>query len=403
MKVDRRKFLLGALGVPAGLALAGKGVSLVGGEPSAAAESLLRAKDLKMPTGTPYPLVALPGKSPMGQVYDRPPNYETPAEHLIGTQNYPYTDNSYYYVRYREASVLELTPDNYRLKIGGESAFNTIELSLDELNRRANTTVGAVGVCSGEGRGLHHPMIPGMPWTKGDLSCAQWTGVKLDDLLEEVGVRKNAAYISFGGGRTLSLQKPEYWRSYPAETLRGSDAIIATQMNGQDIPFWNGYPVRLVVPGTWAPTWTKQVVEIDIATQVHPMEWSGREITPNALKVFSLITTPTDGTRIPVNRKVELTGIAYDHGAGITKVEVSQDEGRTWQPARIEKQTRDKYTWRVWHAEVSFDSAGEQRVLSRATNADGEVQPLDPSADAMANGGRKETASKIFAGVYEVV
>ncbi|HEX5770256.1 MAG TPA: molybdopterin-dependent oxidoreductase [Nocardioidaceae bacterium] len=401
--MDRRKFLIGALSVPAGVALAGKGVGLLGGgSPGVASEALLRAKDLKLKSGTPFPLVSLPGKAPMGQVYDRPPNYETPAEHLIGTKNYPYTDNEYYYVRYREASVLELTPENYRLKIGGDAADNEITLTLDELNRRATTTIGAVGVCSGEGRGLHHPMIPGMPWTKGDLSCAEWTGIPLKDLLHEVGVKDSAYHVSFGGGRVISLAKPQYWRSYPIETVMEREPLIATKMNGEDIPFWNGYPVRLVFPGTWAPTWTKQLVEIDIRSTANDMEWSGREITPNELKPFSLIVTPTDGTQIPVNRRVELTGVAYDYGAGITKVEISQDEGATWEPAKLEK-SYGKYTWRVWRAEVGFDSTGENRVLSRATNADGEVQPLDPAPDVMETGARKETASKIFAGVYEVV
>lgn len=403
IRVDRRKFLLGALSVPAGVALAGKGIGLLGeGSPGVASEALLRAKDLKLKSGTPYPLVALPGKAPMGQVYDRPPNYETPAEHLIGQQNYPYTDNEYYYVRYREASVLQLTPENYRLKIGGDAADNEITLTLDELNRRASTTIGAVGVCSGEGRGLHHPMIPGMPWTKGDLSCAEWTGVPLNDLLDEVGVKDSALHVSFGGGRVISLNKPDYWRSYMIETIRQYEPLIATKMNGEDIPFWNGYPVRLVFPGTWAPTWTKQLVEIDIRTTPNEMEWSGREITPNELKPFSLIVTPTDGTQIPVNRKVELTGVAYDKGAGITKVEVSQDEGKTWEDAKLEK-SYGKYTWRVWHATVGFEQTGQQRVICRATNADGEVQPLDPAPDVMENGARKETAAKIFAGVFEVV
>lgn len=403
MTVDRRKFLVAALGVPAGLAVTGKGIGLFGsGSVGVASEALLRAKDLTMPPGTPYPLVALSGKQPMGQVYDRPPNYETPVEHLIGQKNYPYTDNEYYYVRYREATVLQLSPENYRLKIGGESAANTIELTLDQLNDRATTTVGAVGMCSGEGRGLHHPMIPGMPWSKGDLSCAEWTGVPLNDLLDEVGVNPGGDYVSFGGGRVISLTKPDYWRTYLTETVREREPLIATKMNGEDIPFWNGYPVRLVFPGTWAPTWTKQLVEIQVSTAPHPMEWSGREITPNGLTPFSLIVTPTDGTRVPRGRKVELTGIAFDDGTGITKVEISQDDGQTWEPVKLER-SYGKYTWRVWRTAVGFDSTGTQRVISRATNANGDVQPLDPTPEAMENSARKETASRIFAGVFEVV
>lgn len=402
MDVDRRTFLLAALGVPAGVALGGAGVNLVGRRAPAAATGLLRAGDLELRTGTPYPLVSLPGKAPMGQVYDRPPNYETPVEHMIGKRNYPYTDNEYYYVRYREASILELTPENYRLKIGGDAAFNEITLTLDELERRGTTTVGAVGMCAGAGRGLHHPMVPGMPWTKGDISAAEWTGVPLNDLLDEVGVKDDASHLSFGGGRVLSLKKPQYWRSYLLETVRKYEPLVATRMNGEEIPLWNGYPVRLVFPGTWAPTWTKQLVEIEIRTTPNEMEWSGREITPNELLPFSLIVTPTDGTQIPVDREVELTGIAFDKGTGITKVEVSQDEGRTWEEAELEK-SYGQYAWRVWHARVAFDRTGEQRVLCRATNAEGEVQPTERATDTQDTGGRKETSAKLFAGIFEVV
>lgn len=402
--VNRRRLLIGGIAVPAAALMAGGGYRLFGGADTAsAADSVLRAGDLKMPPGTPFRLVALPGKAPMGQTYDRPPNYETPAERLIGRENYPYTDNDYYYVRYREATVLQLNPDNYRLTIGGASAANEITLSLDDLQARATTTVGAVGMCSGEGRGLHHPMIPGMPWTKGDLSCAEWTGVRISDLLKEVGLKDDAKYASFGAGRELSLTKPEYWRTYPlASVQENPDAILAVKMNGEDIPLWNGYPVRLVVPGTWAPTWTKQLVSLEIAPTPHPMEWSGRPITPNKLSVFSMISTPTDGTRIPFGRKVEITGVAFDDGSGITKVEISQDDGRTWQPVTLDR-SYGKYTWRVWRAQIGFSGRGEQRVLSRATSANGKVQPLEPDPEKLANGGRKETASRTFAAVYEVV
>lgn len=400
--MDRRKFLIGSAAVPVGIAAVGRATGVFAPPQAVGVESTLTAADLDMPAGTPYPLRALPGKGQMGQVYDRPPNYETPVEHLIGTKNYPYTDNEYYYVRFREANVLVLPPETYRLKIGGDAADNTIELSLDDLQARPQHTVGAVGVCSGEGRGLHRPMIPGMPWAKGDLSCAEWTGVRLADLLHEVGVKDNALHVSFGAGQTINMSKPEYWRSYPVESVQDPDVLIATRMNGEDIPFWNGYPVRLVVPGTWAPTWTKQLHEIQIRSTPHPMEWSGRTITPNKLKVMSLIVTPTDGTKIPRGRSVELTGIAYDSGAGIRSVEVSQDDGKTWQLAELER-PYGKYTWRVWRSAVSFSQTGTQRVICRATNAKGTAQPLDPDPKAMEQGARKDTGARLFAAVYEVV
>ena len=404
--ISRRSFVAGAVAVPAVAFLGSRFGPLSGQSAAAGGEvggAVLTAADLTMPPGTPYPLVSLPGKGALGQLYDRPPNYEVPAEKLIGQKNYPYTDNEYYYVRYREANVLELTPENYSLKVGGESAAQEVSFSLDDLIERASLTLGAVGSCTGEGVGLHQPMLAAMPWTKGDVSCAEWTGVPIKDLLEEAGFNKETAkFVSFGGGRVISLKKPQYWRAYPIETMLAGHAMLAVKMNGEDIPFWNGYPVRLVVPGSYSPTWTKQVVEMQVGPTPHPMEWSGRKVTPNSLKLFSLISTPTDGTKIPRGRKVELTGVAYDKGVGITKVEISQDEGATWAPGTLEK-SYGKYTWRVWHATVGFDATGEQRVLSRATNAEGDVQEMEVSAEVQENAGRKETSSRHFAAVFEVV
>lgn len=129
--------------------------------------------------GTPFPLVALEGKAPLGQVYDHPPNYETPTTRLIGKRNPPFTDTEDYYVRYREAEIYRVDPDEFRLRVGGEAAAEQLDLSLDDLRGMPSKTVGTVGACAGLGRGLVRPLVPGLPWTKGDVSCAEWTGVPL--------------------------------------------------------------------------------------------------------------------------------------------------------------------------------------------------------------------------------
>lgn len=393
--MDRRQLLFGGASVIGLSALAGCSSGVGEQSAQAASKKLITAADLKMEVGTPYPLVSLPGKKPMGQVYDRPPNYETPAEKLIGEKNYPYTDNDYYYVRYREADVLEVDPQDYTLKIGGDAAHNEVTFTYDELLARSSTTVGAVGMCSGQGRGLHHPMIPGMPWTKGDLSAAEWTGIPLKDLLKEVGVDDSAEFVAFRGGRLISMTKPQYWRSYILDTLP-DETIVALKMNGEDIPFWNGYPVRLVVPGTYAPPWVKQLVEIQIRKTNHPMEWSGREATPNKLNLHSFVTTPTDGTTVPPRRPIEFTGVAYDKGDGIAQVDYSIDDGKSWHKAKLEK-SYGKYTWRVWRANIEFDEPGEHTVMCRATSTTGEKQAIEVSEDVRETAGRKETAARLYA------
>lgn len=390
--MTRRRFLLGALSVPFASVLMPVR-SLLGADRSAGI-----TKTNALPTGTPYPLVALPGKAPLGQVYDRPPNYETPTPHLIGDKNHPFTNNEYYYVRYREADVQAFSKEEFRLKVGGESAKNSLMLSLQDLQKFPRVEIGAVGECTGEGRGLLQPPIPGVPWTKGDLSCARWAGASLKTVLEEAGIKPGAVQVAFKGGRIISLTKPDYWRAYPLETVNQPEALLAYEMNGEDLPLWNGFPLRLVVPGTYAPPWVKQLREIEIRSTPQPLEWSGRPITPGKLKTYSLITTPPDGTQVPVGSPVMLSGVAWDAGQGIAKVELSQDDGSTWEEAQMER-SYGKYVWRVWHYTLRTPARGEFRVLSRATSADGETQPMDVSADILKAGARKNNAARTFAAV----
>ncbi len=390
--MNRRRFISGALGVPA--------CSLILQRCSRPADRGLAATANKVnaPSGTPYPLVALPGKAPLGQVYDRPPNYETPTSHLIGDRTYPYTNSEYYYVRYREADIRSISRDDFRLRVGGESARTTLNLTLHDLQKFPRVEIGAVGECTGEGRGLVRPVVPGLPWTKGDLSCALWAGASLKAVLEQAGVKPGAAQVAFKGGRIISLMKPEYWRACPLETVMQPDVLLAYEMNGADLPLWNGYPLRLVVPGAYAPVWVKQVREVEIRSTPHPLEWSGRPITPGELKTYSLITTPPDGTLVPIASPVTLTGVAWDSGKGIAKVEISRDDGSTWEEAQIER-SYGKYVWRIWHYILRTPPKGEFRILSRATSVDGETQPMDVSAEIVKAGARKNNAVRTYAAV----
>lgn len=328
------------------------------------------------PVGTPYPLVALPGKEPMGQVYDRPPNYETPTPRLLSRKIYPYTDNSAYYVRYREAEVPLITEQAFRLKVYGDRVEKPLTLSMADLRALPKVEIGAVGECNGLGRGLARPLIPGMPWTKGDVSCARWGGVRVSEVLKLAGVRSGVHNVYFrAAGRTVSLTKPDYVRGWPLDTVMSPDAILAYEMNGEAIPLWNGAPLRLVIGGTYAPGWVKQLVEIEVRSKHDPREWSGRPITANKLKVYSLLTEPADGTRLQVDQPVKVTGVAWDDGKGIQKVEVSLDDGKTWAAAELEK-SYGKYVWRVWHATITPNKRGMQRVLTRAHQRPGPAHRL---------------------------
>lgn len=243
--MKRREVLAGALGIAtASVVLPWRAIT-------ALAQSVTKPRT---PTGTPYPLVALPGKAPLGQVYDIPPNYEVPTPHLIGTEHYPFTDTAYYYVRSREPGPPQIDLGTFRLTIGGTFAEKPLSLSLDEIKAFPKVEIGAVGTCGGFGDGLFRPLVPGPPWSKGDVSCAMWTGASLQTILNQVGIKPGATLVTFqAAGTTLNRKNPHYLQTYSLKAVLQPEALLAYQMNGVDLTPWNGHPLRLVVPGTYAP------------------------------------------------------------------------------------------------------------------------------------------------------
>lgn len=374
-RLSRRDLLLRSSRLGAGLVLAGASaefLSACGSVAPPAARALAASDAPAWGLG----MVALPGKNPLIQVYDRPPNYETPTPHLIGSAA-PYTDAKSYYVRYREASVPEIRPDSFRLQVGGDAVAQPMSFSFSDLQQLGELEMAAVGECTGEGRGLLQPLVPGLPWHKGDLGCALWRGAPLKAVLEKVGVKDSAKQVAFkSAGRTIALSAPDYWRAYPVDVALSGRALLAYQMNGAAMPLWNGYPLRLVVPGTYAPHWVKQVVQIEVRSTPIGNLWAASDTNADRLRLMSLVTTPADGTSVPAGAPLTLTGVAYDDGTGIAKVEVSVDNGRTWQQAQLDKPVA-QYAWRIWHFRFTPAGTGALQVLTRATNVKGVSQPMD--------------------------
>ena len=351
-------------------------------------------------------LVALPGKVPLIQVYDRPPVYETPTPLLIGKESYPLTDRAAYYVRWREAFIPEIKPNELVLEVGGDAAVNPRSYTLAELQELfPETSVAAVGACKGLGRGiLHRPVLGGPPWGKGGVSAAKWTGVSVKNLLEAIGVRDSAKQVAFkAAGMTATTTGPDYWRGHGIDEMMRPEPLLAYRMNDGDIPLWNGAPLRLVNPGEYSPEWVKQVVRIEIRTSPIKNLWAGPKVGGfDPIRITSFACTPADGTQLQAGQETELTGVAYDSGIGIAKVEVSLDEGATWETAKMED-AHGKYVWRVWHHRVTPKSKGAKRILTRATGVRGETQPAAVSGADVKSNGRRINAIAAYATYVEVV
>jgi sulfite oxidase len=305
----------------------------------------------------------------------RPLDAEAPIEALRTFE----THNDLFFVRSHHLPPTEPAAAAWTLTIDGD-VKSPITLTLDELRRMRNVQYAATLECAGNGRGRFTlPATSGVQWQYGAVSNAIWTGVPLGDLLLHVGVRDEALHFWMeAADRSPMPTAPKFLRSIPREKALGT-SLVAFEMNGQPLPYLHGGPLRLVVGGWYGMAWTKWLthiharpVESDNHFMIRGYRWADGSPV-NFMRVKSLITSPREGDAVrPGTTKV--TGIAWTGRGVVQKIELSSDDGKTWQEGRFTTEPQPN-TWRLWEADVPIAAGGDQRVRARATDSNGETQP----------------------------
>lgn len=282
---------------------------------------------------------------------------------------------------------------NWKLSVTG-LVGKPLALTLAELQKMKQVTVEAVLQCAGNGRGLFQPRIPGVQWKRGAMGNAEWTGVRLADVLKAAGVTKDAKHLQLrGADKPVMGQTPPFIRGIPLDKAMHPDTLIALQMNGKPLSPLHGFPARLVVPGWVGDDWVKWLTEIDVRANEaqgffydigyrfpSPPGKPGEAVQPANMKVMtklsvkSLIGSISGGARIAPG-ELELVGVAFSGEARIAKVEITLD-GSTWQPAELDAHDSD-YGFRVFRKKVQV-TPGTLTIGSRATDRTGATQPKDP-------------------------
>lgn len=338
-------------------------------------------------------LVVAPGKSAMRLLTDRPPNLETPLKYFL----LDYTPNDVFFVRWHMSNLPpEISEDTFRLRIGGD-VKHTLELSLKDLKTKFKpVSMVALAQCAGNSRSFNDPHVSGGQWKNGAMGNAKWTGVRLSDLLNEAGLNKNAFDISFNGIDDPPLPgTPDFVKSLRAAKAMDPEVFVAYEMNGKPLPLLNGYPLKLIVPGWYATYWIGMLNQI----KVHPDTFGGywmkksylipknnrdaneqkdslsKDMEPiNKMNVRSLFVTPEPDSIISSGSPIEIQGLAFDGGDGINKVELSEDNGKSWKEAKLDPEI-GKYSWRRWRYSWKPLASGSYSFKVKATNILGETQP----------------------------
>lgn len=340
------------------------------------------------------PLVAYPEKRKLIRLTSRPPQLETPFsvydEGLI-------TPNDAFYVRYHLADLPldSIDPATFRLTVKGAVA-TPLSLSLDEIKALLRSEIVAVSQCSGNGRGFFEPRVAGGQAGNGLMGNARWTGVSLKSVLDRAGVQPGAVQVRFDGlDGPVGDGTPDFAKALTLDHARDNDVMLAWAMNDADLPFLNGYPLRLVVPGYFGTYWVKHLNEITVLDKPLDNFWmtTAYRIPDNdcncvaagvapaktkpigRFKVRSFITSVADGAQVAKDQPTTLRGIAFDGGSGIRQVQVSVDGGTAWTDARL-GEDMGRYSFRGWQTPVTL-AAGRHALKVRAVSNDGEAQPVE--------------------------
>jgi DMSO/TMAO reductase YedYZ molybdopterin-dependent catalytic subunit len=344
----------------------------------------------------------LPGKHPgLTILNDRPVNAETPP-HLLDSE---LTEAARFFVRNNGLAPAPIAigapnPDEWQLEISGEAVPEPVTFTLSELKQRfKSVTLPITLECGGNGRKEFSPPARGNQWSTGAVGCAEWTGIRLRDLLDAARVDyEKAVYVGYYGADTHLSGDPDkvvISRGVPIAKAREPESLVAWAMNGEALPLLNGFPLRLVIGGYPASCSGKWLTRIVVRDQVHDGEKMGGQsyrvpcepVSPGAtvadedmciieeMPVKSLITSPRTGAILSEGTPLSIRGHAWCGGAQVQAVDYSLDFGSTWQGCTLSSSPH-RYAWRHFAADIRFPQKGYYEVWARATDSEGRAQPM---------------------------
>ena len=289
---------------------------------------------------------------------------------------------------------------DWQLSVDGMVA-NPLKLQLDDIITEAtresiSRTQRVTLECAGNGRACVEPRWPSQPWQVEAVGTADWHGIALKHLLEKASVNTQAREVVFyGADEGVDAGSVHHFaRSLSLPQAMHNDVMLAWQMNGQPLLPQHGFPLRLIVPGWYGMAsvkWLNRIEVIDHSFTGHQQTGtyiyrtdkndSGTPVT--SIKVKSVLIPPglpdwSSRKRLVKPQVIPLTGRAWSgNGVPIKKVEWSCNN--EWYPATLEP-AKGKYAWCKWTANWQPD-VGKYILSCRATDADGNVQPLTPPRD----------------------
>lgn len=315
-----------------------------------------------------------------------PKDLEMPVEGFIDE----ITPVEHFFVR-SHARIPQVDLASWKLEIAG-LVEKPLTFTLAELQKFPHTELVSVLECAGNGRSFYRPTVAGAQWRFGSVGNARWTGVRLKDVLEKAGVKASATQVLMNGADLPLGKMPKFQRTLELTKAMHPDTLLAWEMNGQPLTAEHGFPLRVIAPGWASDSWFKWLTRLELLDHDFDGFWMktayrhpARHVAPGTavdpadmvpvtdLNVKSVIAHPNEWALPGV---IHVQGVAWSNASPVTKVEISTDGGKTWASAKFTSKAT-QYGFRKW-AFTWKAVEGSHTLMSRATNAAGQTQPLEP-------------------------
>jgi sulfite oxidase len=320
-----------------------------------------------------------------------PFNGGPPPERLAGSF---VTSNDLFFSR-NHGGVPTVDRDAYRLTVDG-LVDESLSLPLGDLRRFPRATITATLQCAGNRREemmAYKPIPDELPWGAEAVSNAEWSGVRLSDVLAAAGIRPGGRHAAFTGLDDTERHghRFNFGGSIPLDKALSGEALLADTMNGQPLPTAHGAPLRVVVPGYIGARSVKWLSRITVqdkpsdnyfqakAYRLFPasfnkdnVDWD-KGLMLGEAPVSSVILAPQDKATIAAG-KVTVRGWSLAGGnRSVARVDVSADGGETWTVADF-VQGEGAFVWRLWEAVLDL-KPGSQEIVCRAFDTAAQTQP----------------------------
>jgi DMSO/TMAO reductase YedYZ molybdopterin-dependent catalytic subunit len=289
-------------------------------------------------------------------------------------------------------NVPDIKPAEYRLEITG-LVDQPRTLTLEEVKARPRSEQLMTLECSGNGS------------SKGFMGAvynSRWTGTRLAPLLAECGIQSRAVEVAFlgydqqketlrkGTPREVTFEVP-FGRSMSVADVLRLDPLLAYERNGEPLTQGNGAPLRLIVPGWYGIANVKWLRRIELRDTRYMGRFMARdyvtvrgerrgeeivyvETSVSKMNLKSIIARITRKPAVAGRIPCKAYGAVWSDGTEIRAVEVQVDGGE-WRPATLDQEPRAKYCWTFFSIDLGELAPGKHRVVSRAIDVNGRVQP----------------------------